>query len=147
LETLLAPQFFGQHDSPSNLESGYPPWGDIFESSKLQARKSLLPRFSENRLSSFELSALKQHSKLSPKRLVAPPRVYVCISMDSAGPAWSSLTHSWFWEACKRHLYVPLPGTLACAAPRQYGVDSRVSLTSTVRFTSWSDTFWARGLS
>jgi len=25
------------------------------------------------------------------KRLVAPPRVYVCIGMDSAGPAWSSL--------------------------------------------------------
>jgi len=25
------------------------------------------------------------------KRLVAPPRVYVCICMDSAGPAWSSL--------------------------------------------------------
>jgi len=25
------------------------------------------------------------------KRLVTPPRVYVCICMDSAGPAWSSL--------------------------------------------------------
>jgi len=27
----------------------------------------------------------------NPKRQVAPPRVYVCICMDSAGPAWSSL--------------------------------------------------------
>jgi len=27
----------------------------------------------------------------NPKRLVAPPRVCVCICMDSAGPAWSSL--------------------------------------------------------
>ena len=29
---------------------------------------------------------------LNSKRLVAPPRVYECICMDSAGPAWSSLT-------------------------------------------------------
>jgi len=33
---------------------------------------------------------------------------------------------SWFWEAWKRRSYRPLPGTLACAAPRLYGVDSRV---------------------
>ena len=32
-----------------------PTWGDIFKSSKLKARTSLLPRFSEKRLSSFEL--------------------------------------------------------------------------------------------
>ena len=32
-----------------------PTWGDIFESSKLKARTSLLARFSENRRSSFEL--------------------------------------------------------------------------------------------
>jgi len=32
-----------------------PTWGDIFESSKLKARTSLLPRFTEKRLSSFEL--------------------------------------------------------------------------------------------
>ena len=32
-----------------------PTWGDIFESSKLKARTSLLPRFSEKRRSSFEL--------------------------------------------------------------------------------------------
>jgi len=32
-----------------------PTWGVIFESSKLKARTSLLPRFSEKRRSSFEL--------------------------------------------------------------------------------------------
>ena len=32
-----------------------PTWGDIFESSKLKAQKSLLPRFSGKRRSSFEL--------------------------------------------------------------------------------------------
>jgi len=39
---------------------------DIFESSKLKGRTSLLPRFSEKRRSSSELLALKQHSKMSP---------------------------------------------------------------------------------
>ena len=32
-----------------------PTWGDIFENSKLKARTSLLPHFSEKRRSSFEL--------------------------------------------------------------------------------------------
>jgi len=41
-----------------------PTWGDIFESSKLKARMSLLPRFSQKRRSSFELLALKQYSKM-----------------------------------------------------------------------------------
>ena len=44
-----------------------PTWGVIFESSKLKARTSLLPRFSEKRRSSFELWALKQRSKMSPQ--------------------------------------------------------------------------------
>ena len=44
-----------------------PTWGVIFESSKLEARTSLLPRFDEKRRSSFELWALKQHSKKSPQ--------------------------------------------------------------------------------
>ena len=35
-----------------------PTWGDIFESSKLKARKSLLPHFSEKRRSGCELWAL-----------------------------------------------------------------------------------------
>jgi len=36
-----------------------PTWGDIFESSKLKARTSLLPRFNEKRRSSFELWAFE----------------------------------------------------------------------------------------
>jgi len=47
-----------------------PTWGYIFESSKLKARTSLLPRFSKKRRWSFELRelrALKQHSKMSPQ--------------------------------------------------------------------------------
>jgi len=44
-----------------------PTWGDIFESSKLKAWTSLLPRFSEKRRSSFELWALKRYSKISPQ--------------------------------------------------------------------------------
>ena len=54
------------------------------------------------------------------KRLVAPPRVFVCICMDSAGPAWSSLAQDLYGSG--RHESgiwgVPLPGTLTCAAPR-----------------------------
>jgi len=44
-----------------------PTWDVIFESSKLKARMSLSPRFSEKRRSSFELWALKQYSKMSPQ--------------------------------------------------------------------------------
>jgi len=55
-----------------------PTWGKIFESSKLKARTSLLPRFSEKRRSSFELWALKQHSKMSPQVELA---VLVCIQL------------------------------------------------------------------
>jgi len=42
-------------------------WGVSFEISRLKAWTSLLPRFSEKRPSSFELWALKQHSKMSPQ--------------------------------------------------------------------------------
>jgi len=38
-----------------NLFTANPTWGVIFESSKLKARTSLLPRFSEKRNWSFEL--------------------------------------------------------------------------------------------
>jgi len=44
-----------------------PNWDDIFESLKLKARTSLLPHFIGKRHSSFELWALKQHSKMSPQ--------------------------------------------------------------------------------
>jgi len=37
---------------------------------------------------------------------------------------------SWFWEVWKWYSYPPLPGTLACAAPRLCVVDTRVWLTS-----------------
>jgi len=37
------------------LYTANPTWGDIFESSKLKDRTSLLPRFSEKRHSSFKL--------------------------------------------------------------------------------------------
>jgi len=36
-------------------DTANPTWGDIFESSKLKARTSLLPRLSEKRRSNFEL--------------------------------------------------------------------------------------------
>ena len=51
----------------SHVGTANPTWGDIFESSKLKAITSLLPRFSGKRPSSFELRALKQHSKMSPQ--------------------------------------------------------------------------------
>jgi len=37
------------------IHTANPTWGDIFESSKLKARTSLLPRFNGKRRSSFEL--------------------------------------------------------------------------------------------
>jgi len=44
-----------EHETRSAQDTANPSWGDIFESSKLKARTSLLPRFSEKRSSSFEL--------------------------------------------------------------------------------------------
>jgi len=54
------------------------------------------------------------------KRLVAPPHVYVCICMDSAGPVWSSLAQDLHGSGGHESgiRTVPLPGILACAAPR-----------------------------
>ena len=43
----------------SHENTANPTWGDIFESSKLKARKSLLQCFSEKRLSSFELQGFE----------------------------------------------------------------------------------------
>jgi len=63
--------------------------GDIFASSKLKARTSLLPRFSEKRRSCFELWALIQHSKMSP-------RVGLAVSCDArarVSDSHTSLTH------------------------------------------------------
>jgi len=50
--TLAGRRFAGENHVTCTAN---PPWGDIFESSKLEARTSLLPRFDEKRLSSFEL--------------------------------------------------------------------------------------------
>jgi len=47
--------------------------GVILERSKLKARTSFLPRFSENRHASFEIWTLKQHSKMSPQVGLAVP--------------------------------------------------------------------------
>jgi len=44
-----------------------PTWGDIFESSKLKARTSLLTCFNEKRPWNFELWALKLHLNVSPQ--------------------------------------------------------------------------------
>ena len=44
-----------EYETRSAQDTANPSWGDIFESSKLKARTSLLPRFSEKRSSSFEL--------------------------------------------------------------------------------------------
>jgi len=52
---------------PEKWTTANPTWGDIFERSKLKARTSLLPRFSEKRHSRVECWVLKQHSKMSPQ--------------------------------------------------------------------------------
>ena len=71
-----------QKYSPSNAfffrYTANPIWGVICESSKLKARKSLLPRFSEKRRRSFELRTLKQHSKMSPQ---VGSAVHICTYM------------------------------------------------------------------
>jgi len=54
-----------------------PTGGDIFGSSNLKARTSLLPRFSKKRLSSFELWASKQHSKISPQVGLAVQNIFL----------------------------------------------------------------------
>ena len=51
----------------NSLSTANPTRGDVFESSELKARTSLLPRSSGKVRSSFELLALKQHSKMSPR--------------------------------------------------------------------------------
>jgi len=69
-----------------------PTWGDIFESSKLKARTSLLPRFSEKRRWSFELWALKQHSKMSPQVGLAVALVSLLREMRASHERWEHHT-------------------------------------------------------
>ena len=107
-----------------------PTWGDIFESSKHIARTSLLPIFSERRRSSFELWALKQHSKMSPQgwsEETPPPRgvSYLLCSLiknrvdnnqahqQQPGPCsgYSRGGHAPLWDSPGSHALatVPLP--------------------------------------
>jgi len=64
---------FQSKQQQKQLCTANPIWGDNFESSKLKARTSLLPYFNEKRRSSFELRALKKHSKMSPQVGLAVP--------------------------------------------------------------------------
>ena len=70
------------------------------------------------------------------KRLVAPPRVYVCICMDSAGPAWSSLAQDLYGSG--RHesgiCTSPSPGPWRARRLDSTDVDSRVWLASARTF-------------
>ena len=69
-----------KHTYPNaNTSTANPTWGDIFESSKLKARTSLLPCFSEKRHSTFELWALSfELSKMSPQvELAVPPQMWI----------------------------------------------------------------------
>jgi len=60
------------------LITAYPTWQwhfrKLFQSSKIKVRTSLLPRFSEKRLSSFELWALTELSKMSSQMGLAALR-------------------------------------------------------------------------
>jgi len=88
------------------------------------------------------------------KQLVAPPRVYVCICMDSEGPAWSSLAQDLYGPG--RH-----ESGICTSSPRDLGVRGasivRCRLSCLVDLNSdlcclcgslhGLDTFWSRGLS
>ena len=72
--------------NPKKKNTANPTWGHfrmLFQSSKLEARTSLLSRFSVKRPSSFELWALKELSKMSPHvRLTVLQRIPI--------PIWGS---------------------------------------------------------
>jgi len=90
------------------------------------------------------------------KRLVAPPRVYVCICMDSAGPAWSSLAQD--LSDSGRHesgiCTSPSPGpwrALRFDTTVRCGLSCLVDLNSDLHRLCGClhglDTLWAQGLS
>ena len=66
-ETIFCERDLKRHPQDLWVHTANSTWGDIFESSKLKAPTCLLAHFSEKRRSSFELWALKQHSKMSPQ--------------------------------------------------------------------------------
>jgi len=65
------------------------------------------------------------------KWLVAPLRVYVCICMDSVGPAWSSLAQNLYGSERHESGICTSPSPGPWRVPWQYGVDCGVWLTST----------------
>ena len=73
----------------------------LFQKSKLKARTSLLPRFSEKRSSNFELWALKELSKMSPQVGLAVHMcmwyTYICIYIH--------LYISTLCDVCFQHLW------------------------------------------
>ena len=75
--------------------------GCHFESSKLKAQTSLLPRFSEKRRSSFELWALKQHSKMSPQVGLAVPVHCTHVQYTCTPTLYTCKWYMWF----NTHMY------------------------------------------
>jgi len=94
----------------------------LFQSSKLKARTSLLPRFSEKRRSSSELWALKQHSKMSPQVGLAVLWMiyYECVNVYyewHITNAWMYVTfivHSHDTTDTSRHWYIYYERVNAC---------------------------------
>jgi len=77
-------------------------------------------------------------------RLVAPPHVYVCIGMDSAGPVWSSLAQDLYGSG--RHE----SGICTSPSPGPWRARRLYSTVWTLVFGGslhGLDTFWARVLS
>ena len=71
--------------------------GDIFESSKVKVRTTLLPGFSENRRSSIESWALKQDSKMSPQVGLAVHAWFSSwLTRLNCEPAWGRYRRSIF---------------------------------------------------
>ena len=82
-----------------------PTLGDIFESSNLKARTSLLPHFNEKRRSSFELWALNQHLKMSPQvgsavQMYQMYQMYEMYSTRHVQETWQGrLVSVYYWQA------------------------------------------------
>jgi len=79
-----------------------PTWGDIFESWQLKARTSLLPRFSKKTLSSVELWALEQHSKMSPQ---VGSAVYIYVGIYSWYDCLCVLLHMIMYTRVYTHIH------------------------------------------
>jgi len=88
-------------------------------------KKARKPRFERQRESGPTPVARSGWGAKAPPLAARPtpgcPSACLCVHLHGLGgarvvfPRPGSL---WFWEAWKQNLYVPLPGTLACSAPR-----------------------------